>query len=71
MLALDRNGGNPMIGESNLPAGLHRKICYPHPVWSATWAWGNTLMRREVLVAGARSAGELDNQALTHEVGAV
>jgi hypothetical protein len=60
-----------MRGESNLPAGLHRKVCYPHPVWSATWARGNTLMRRKVFITGARSASELDNQALTHEVRAI
>jgi hypothetical protein len=71
MLALNRNGGNPMLGESNLPAGLHRKICYPHPVWSATWTRRNALMGREVLVAGAGSAGKLDDEALTHEVRAI
>jgi hypothetical protein len=60
-----------MLGESNLPAGLHRKICYPHPVWSATRARGNTLVRRKILVAGAGSAGKLDNEAFTHEVGAI
>jgi hypothetical protein len=60
-----------MRGESNLPAGLHRKIRYPHPVWGATGARGNTLVRREVLIASAGSAGKLDNEAFTHEVGAI
>jgi 2-hydroxychromene-2-carboxylate isomerase len=60
-----------MRGESNLPAGLHGKVCYSHPVWSATWARGYALVGREVLIAGAGSAGELDDQALTHEIGAI
>jgi hypothetical protein len=60
-----------MLGESNLPAGLYRKVCYPHPVRSATRAWGNTLVGSEILVAGAGAAGKLDDQALTHEVGAI
>jgi hypothetical protein len=70
-VALSRNGGNPMRGESNLPAGLHGKICYSHPVWSTTGTWRNTLVRREVLIASAGSAGELDDQTLTHEVGTI
>jgi hypothetical protein len=71
MLATDGDGGNPMLGESNLPAGLHRKICYPHPVRSTTWSRRNTLVGREVLVAGAGSAGELNDEALTHEVSTI
>lgn len=60
-----------MLGESNLPTGLHRKIRYPHPVWCTAWARWDTLVGREVLIARTRAAGELDNQALTHEVGAI
>jgi hypothetical protein len=60
-----------MCGEANLPAGLYRKVCYPHPVRSAPGTRGNTLVRREVLVAGTRAAGELDDQALAHEVRAI
>jgi hypothetical protein len=60
-----------MIGESDLPAGLHRKICYSHPVWCAPRTRGNALVGREVLVAGARSTSELDNEALAHEVGTI
>jgi hypothetical protein len=71
LLALTGNGGSPMCGEANLPAGLYRKVCYPHPVRSAPGTRGNTLVRREVLVAGTRAAGELDDQALAHEVRAI
>jgi hypothetical protein len=53
-----------------LPAGLDRKVCYPHPVRSATRTWGNTLVGREILVA-AGSACKLDNQAFAHEVRAM
>jgi hypothetical protein len=61
---------NPRVGVSNLPAGLDRKVCYPHPVRSATRTWGNTLVGREILVA-AGSACKLDNQAFAHEVRAI
>jgi hypothetical protein len=60
-----------MRGESNLPAGLHGKVCYPHSVRSATGTRGNALVGREVLIAGAGSAGELNDQTLTHEVRAI
>lgn len=68
--ALTGNRGNPRVGGANLPAGLHRKIGDPHPERSATWAGCRTLMGDKVLIA-AGTAGELDNQALTHEVGAI
>jgi len=71
MVTLTGNGANPMRGGSNLPAGLYRKVCYPHPVRSATRAWRNALVGGEVLVTGARTASELDDQTLTHEVGAI
>jgi len=58
-----------MIGESDLPAGLHRKICYSHPVWCAPRTRGNALMGSEVLVTGTRAASELDDEALAHEIG--
>jgi hypothetical protein len=70
-VALSRNRGNPMRGGSNLPASLHGKICYSHPVWSTTGTRRNTLVRREVFIAGAGSAGKLDDETLTHEVGAI
>jgi hypothetical protein len=70
-MALSGNGGNPMRGEANLPAGLHGKIRNPHPVGSTAGTRRNTLVRRKVLVARARSASELDNETLTHEVGAI
>jgi hypothetical protein len=70
-MALSGNWGNPMRGEANLPAGLHGKIRYPHPVRSTAGTRRNTLIRREVLIACARSAGELDDEALTHEVGTI
>ena len=68
--ALTGNRGNPRIGESNLPAGLHRKVGNPHAEWSPSWTWGRALMRGEVLVA-AGSTSELDNQTLAHEVRAI
>jgi len=60
-----------MIGESDLPAGLHRKICYSHPVWCAPRTRGNALMGSEVLVTGTRAASELDDEALAHEIGTI
>jgi hypothetical protein len=60
-----------MIGESDLPAGLHRKICYSHPVWCAPGTRRNTLVGSEVLVTGTRAASELDDEALAHEVGTI
>jgi hypothetical protein len=60
-----------MIGESNLPAGLYRKIADSHPVWRTPRTRRDTLVGSEVLVAGARAAGELDNEALAHEVGTI
>jgi hypothetical protein len=52
-----------------LPAGLHRKIRYSHPVWCAPRTRGNALVGSEVLVTGTRAASELDDEALAHEVG--
>lgn len=60
-----------MIGESDLPAGLHRKICYSHPVWRTSRTWWDALVGSKVLVAGARAASELDNEALAHEIGTI
>jgi hypothetical protein len=60
-----------MIGESDLPAGLHRKIAYPHPERRAPRTRRNALVRSEVLVASAGAAGELDDETLAHEVGAI
>ena len=71
MLATYGYGENPMLGESNLPAGLHRKICYSHPIRSTTRARRDTLVGREVLIAGTGSAGELNDKALTHEVSTI
>jgi hypothetical protein len=60
-----------MIGESDLPAGFHRKIAYSHPERRASRTRRDALVGSEVLVAGARAAGELDNEALAHEVGPI
>jgi len=69
-LGLGGNRGNPRHGVSNLPARLHRKVCDPHPVRSATRTRGNTLVWGKVLVA-AGSTRELDDQSLAHEVRAI
>jgi hypothetical protein len=69
-LGLTGDWGNPRVGVSNLPAGLHRKVCDSHPVGSATRTRRDTLVRSEVFVA-AGSTRKLDNQALAHEVRAV
>jgi hypothetical protein len=60
-----------MIGESDLPAGLHRKIAYSHPERRTPGTRRDTLVGSEVLVAGTRAAGELDDEALAHEVGTI
>lgn len=69
-MALTGKTGNPRIGVSNLPAGLHRKIADPHPIRSTAGAGSGALVRSEILIATG-SACELDDEALTHEVGAI
>lgn len=64
------NRGNPRIGVSNLPAGLHRKVTDAHPEWSSTRARSSALVGSKVFVT-AGSASELDNQTLAHEVGTI
>jgi len=68
--ALTGKTGNPRIGVSNLPAGLHGKIGNPHPERSTARARRGALVRGEILVA-TRSARELDDEALAHEVGSI
>jgi hypothetical protein len=69
ILALAGNRGNPRR-VSNLPAGLYRKVAYSHPEGSTSRAWSRTLVGNKVLIATG-AAGELDNQALAHEVRAI
>ena len=69
-LGLSGDGGNPRIGVSNLPAGLHRKVCNPHPVRSATRTRWNTLVGGEVFVA-AGPTRKLHDEALAHKVGTI
>ena len=69
-MALTGKQGDPGIGESNLPAGLHRKIANPHPKRSTARARRGALVGSKVLIATG-SACELDDEALTHEVGTI
>ena len=69
-LGLTGDGAIPRVRVSNLPAGLHRKVCYSHPVRSTTRTRRDTLVGSEVLVA-AGSARKLDDEALAHEVRAI
>jgi hypothetical protein len=71
ILVLNGNRGNPIRGGSNLPAGLYREICDPHPIWGAPWAWRNTFVRSEVLITSAGTACELNDETLSHEVGTI
>jgi hypothetical protein len=69
-LGLTGDRAIPRVRVSNLPAGLHRKVCYSHPVRSTTRTRRNTLVGSEVLVA-AGSARKLNDQAFAHEVRAI
>lgn len=62
--------GSKERGGTDLPTGFARESRYLHPVWGTSGARGRTVGGGEV-VALARSAGELDGQAVALELGAI
>ena len=66
---IHESGGNER-GGTDLPTGFARESRYLHPVWGTSGARGRTVGGGEV-VALARSAGELDGQAVALELGAI
>jgi hypothetical protein len=69
-MALTGKTGNPRIGVSNLPAGLHGKIGDPHSERSTARTRSGALVWGEVFVATGPTR-ELDDEALAHEVGSI
>jgi hypothetical protein len=62
--------GSKERGGTDLPTGFARESRNLHPVWGTSGARGRAVGGGEV-VALARSAGELDGQAVALELGAV
>lgn len=62
--------GSKELGGTDLPTGFAGESRYLHPVWGTSGARGRTVGGGKV-VALARSAGELDGQAVALELGAI
>lgn len=62
--------GSKERGGTDLPTGFAGESRNLHPVWGTSGARGRTVGGGEV-VALARSAGELDGQAVALELGAI